>query len=462
MAAALEGLVRQDPALEDIRASIRRLPAQQQPIYPDQAHLERVETQLGQRPPLVSPESSERLLDELGGAVTGEAFLLQGGPCAETFEDKPESTARLVNVLLGMAVVLAYHTGRRIIKVPRIAGQFPKPRSSGTETRDGITLNAYRGDSINGFEFTEEARVADPERLLQAYGHSRGTLDLINDQARAGSADLDKIHDWNVDFAHTRSSEEVRDRYKSTTDGITAAMRFMKACGVAIPELSSLHRAELYTSHEALLLPYELPLLRRNEAGEVYDSSGNLLWVGERTRQLDGAHIALARAIRNPVGVKIGPTTTPDQVLGICEAINPEHRPGRLTLITRMGVNKVEKNLPPLLEAVERSGYPVVWSCDPVHGNTLTDQTTGLKTREVGAVIGEVRGFFAALRRAGVSPGGLHVEITGDNVTECLGGSEPTRVTDLSKSYTTQCDPRLNPPQAIELAFEAAQELAKS
>lgn len=422
------------------------------PTYPDEAELARVCGQLQAFPPLIFAGEVQRLRAQLAEVAAGRAFLLQGGDCAESFDTLDGEAAReTFRVMLQMAVVLTYAAARRVVKVGRMAGQFAKPRSADTETRDGVTLPSYRGDIVNGIDFTAEARVPDPARMLRAYSASASTMNLIRALAGGGFADLHQLHAWTADFV--RASPQGQ-RYQELADRIGEALAFMRACGFTEGEASPLHAVDFHTSHEALLLPYE-EALTRQEGGRWFGASAHMLWLGERTRQLDGAHIEYLRGIANPIGVKIGPTATPDDVLGLMQALDPQQEPGRLVLITRMGAGNLTRHLPALVRAVKASGRPVIWSCDPMHGNTVTS-SHGLKTRDFGNVVQEVREFFAVHEAEGTIAGGLHVELTGQDVTECRGGGQNLTDESLQANYTTACDPRLNGSQSLELAFLVA------
>jgi 3-deoxy-7-phosphoheptulonate synthase len=436
-------------------SSWRAYPALQQPDWPDPNDLERVVKELGTYPPLVFAGEARELTAELGRVAAGEAFLLQAGDCAESFEAfSADSIRDRLRVILQMAVVLTYSSGVPVVKVGRIAGQYAKPRSAPTESVDGIELPSFRGHIVNDSAFTAAARVPDPERLLTAYHQSASTLNLLRAFTKGGFADLARVHAWTQEFV--TSSREGR-RYEQLADEIDRAMRFMKACGVATEAEPQLHTVDFFTSHEALILGYEEALTRQDSiTGDWYDCSAHMLWIGERTRQLDSAHVQFLAGVQNPLGCKIGPTATPDEVVDLCEALNPERRPGRLTLISRMGAEKIETALPPLLAAVRDSGHPVVWTCDPMHGNTFT-APNGRKTRHFDAVISEISSFFRAHRDAGTWPGGVHVELTGDDVTECLGGAEEILHADLDTRYETMCDPRLNGRQSLDLAFRVSE-----
>jgi 3-deoxy-7-phosphoheptulonate synthase len=431
--------------------SWRGLPAAQQPDWPDRGHLSAVTGELAGLPPLVFAGECDVLRERLAAVARGEAFVLQGGDCAETFASATADSVRAkLQTLLQMAVVLTYGASVPVVKIGRMAGQFAKPRSRPAELRDGTELPAYRGDAVNGFEFTARARTPDPGRLLRAYHCSAVTLNLCRAFATGGYADLHQVHAWNQDFVAESPSGQ---RYERLAGEIDRALAFMRACG-ADPE--ELHAVEFYSSHEALLLDYEQALTRNDSrTGLPYDTSAHFVWVGERTRALDGAHIEFARSIRNPVGVKVGPEATPSEVLALIGRLNPDGEPGRLTLITRMGAARVRTVLPPLIKAVVAEGIEVPWVCDPMHGNTF-EAPSGHKTRRLGDVLDEVGGFFEVHRDLGTHPGGIHIEFTGDNVTECVGGSHAVAAADLHQRYETACDPRLNRSQALDLAFTVA------
>jgi 3-deoxy-7-phosphoheptulonate synthase len=432
--------------------SWRGLPAAQQPDWPDPARLRTVTGELAGLPPLVFAGECDLLRQRLAAVARGEAFVLQGGDCAETFAGATADAVRAkLQTLLQMAVVLTYGASVPIIKIGRMAGQFAKPRSRPSETRDGVELPVYRGDAINGIEFTAQARTPDPDRLLRAYHCSAVTLNLCRAFATGGYADLHQVHAWNQDFV---SESPAGQRYERLAGEIDRALAFMRACG-ADPE--ELHAVEFYSSHEALLLDYEQALTRPDaRTGGRYDTSAHFLWVGERTRDLDGAHVEFASAIRNPIGIKIGPAATPADLLGLIARLNPGREPGRLTLIIRMGADRVRDALPPLIQAVAAEGIEVPWVCDPMHGNTF-EAPSGHKTRRFDDVLDEVQGFFEVHRRLGTHPGGIHIEFTGDNVTECVGGSHEIVADDLYQRYETACDPRLNRSQALDLAFTVAE-----
>jgi 3-deoxy-7-phosphoheptulonate synthase len=441
-------------------SSWRALAAQQQPEWPDPADLDRVTKILSTYPPLVFAGEARELQAKLGRVARGEAFLLQAGDCAESFEAFSADAIRdKLRVILQMAVVLTYSSGVPVVKVGRIAGQFAKPRSAATETVEGVELPSFRGHIVNDVAFTAAARQPDVERLLTAYNQSASTLNLVRAFTKGGFADLSRVHSWTQEFV--ASSNEGR-RYEQIADEIDRALRFMKACGIGTEDEPQLHTVDVYTSHEALILGYEEALTRRDSiTGDWYDCSAHMLWIGERTRQLDGAHVGFLAGVKNPIGCKIGPKVTADEVVALCDALDPDHEPGRLTLITRMGAELVESTLPPLLEAVKQSGHPVVWACDPMHGNTFT-APNGLKTRHLDAVLAEITGFFRAHAVAETWPGGVHIELTGDDVTECLGGAEEILQTDLDTRYETMCDPRLNGRQSLDLAFRVAELLREN
>lgn len=439
------------PSLDSLHA----LGAHQQPVYEDVDARDAVVQRLRSMPPLVFAGECDNLRDRLAAVARGEAFLLQGGDCAETFDGvTAENVRNKLRVLLSMAVVLTYAASLPVVKVGRLAGQYAKPRSSDTETRDGVTLPAYRGDAVNGFEFTPEARAHDPQRLLDMYHASSATLNLARAFTTGGYADLRQMHMWNTDFV--RNSPLGR-RYERVGAEIDKALAFMDAIGVNPDEF---HSVDFYSSHEALLLEYEHAMTRVDSRTELpYDVSGHFVWIGERTRQLDGAHVELLSKISNPIGVKLGPTTSADDAIALYEKLNPDQQPGKVTFITRFGAEKVRDLLAPLIEKVAGAGIEVGWVCDPMHGNTF-EAANGYKTREFDDVIDEVRGFFEVHRSLGTWPGGLHVELTGDDVTECLGGGGRVSADDLSHRYETLCDPRLNRAQSLELAFLVAEMLS--
>ncbi|MBO0889911.1 MAG: 3-deoxy-7-phosphoheptulonate synthase class II [Acidothermales bacterium] len=443
-------------ASDKLRAACAALPARQQPEWPDAAEVERVSDELRALPPLVVATECDQLRDRLAAAAGGEAFLLQGGDCAETFASVTAEQVRAkVEVLLQMAVVLTYGASVPVVKLGRIAGQYAKPRSNGTETVGGVALPSYRGDAVNSAEPEEAARRPDPRRMLRAYNAAAQTLNLVRAYATGGFAGLHRVHAWNADFV---GSSPMFQRYEDMAADIDRALAFMRACGVDL-EAGPVGSVELFASHEALLLAYETALVRE-ERGRLYDLSGHLVWVGERTRQLDGAHVELASRIANPVAVKLGPTTTPEDALALAERLDPDGDPGRLSMVVRTGAARVRDVLPPIVEKVEAAGHRVVWVCDPMHGNTF-ESANGFKTRRFDDVVEEVTGFFEVHRTLGTVPGGVHVELTGDDVTECLGGSHAIGDEHLPFRYETACDPRLNASQSLELAFLVAEMLQR-
>jgi 3-deoxy-7-phosphoheptulonate synthase len=436
-------------------ASWRKFAAAQQPEWPDAEALKNAEVQLSALPPLVFAGEARRLTSQLAEVANGRAFLLQAGDCAESFADfSADSIRDKLKIILQMAVALTYAAGVPVVKVGRIAGQFAKPRSAPTERIGDVDLPSFRGHMVNDEAFDEEARRPDPARLVAAYQQSASTLNLLRAFTKGGFADLSQVHLWNQQFVAS-STEGLR--YESIAAEIDRALRFMAACGIDLGAEVGLHQVDFWTSHEALILPYEECLTRMDSlSGDWFDCSAHLLWVGDRTRQLDGAHVEFLSGVGNPLGVKIGPTTPPDEAVELCERLNPARTPGRLTLITRFGADKIDELLPPLIRAVDGSGHPVVWACDPMHGNTFTS-AGGRKTRRFNDILSELRTFFALHRAAGTWPGGVHVELTGDDVTECLGGAEEIFEGDLGARYTTTCDPRLNARQSLDLAFRVAE-----
>jgi len=433
----------------------RELPAKQQPQWPDAEAARAASAELASLPPLVFAGEADELKAKLAAAAAGQAFVLQGGDCAETFEGATADRIRdRVKTILQMAVVLTYGASVPVVKMGRMAGQFAKPRSSDVETRGEVTLPAYRGDIVNGYDFTAESRRADPRRIVQGYHTAASTLNLVRAFTQGGFADLRRVHEWNKGFA----ANPAYARYESLGREIDRAIKFMIACGADFAEL---RRTDFYVAHEALLFDYERPLVRiDSRTGTPYLTSGHFLWIGERTRELDGAHIDFLSRVRNPIGVKLGPTTTPETVLALIDKLDPEREPGRLTFITRMGAAKIREALPPLLRAVKDSGALPLWITDPMHGNGITSRN-GYKTRRFDDVVDEVKGFFEAHRAVGTHPGGLHVELTGDDVTECLGGAEHIDEITLETRYESLCDPRLNHMQSLELAFLVAEELTR-
>ena len=435
----------------------RSFPTRQMPEYPDPERLRAVESQLSTYPPLVFAGEMRDLRAALARAAAGQAFVLQGGDCAESFaEFHPDNIRDTFRVLLQMAVVLTFGGACPVVKIGRLAGQFAKPRSSPTETFEDVELASYRGDIVNGIEFDAGARSPDPERMLRAYLQSASTLNLLRAFAQGGYADLHQVHRWSLDFvAETPQAE----RYRALADRIQETLDFMEACGVTAATTPALHQTAFYTSHEALLLGYEQALTRVDSTtGDWYDNSAHLLWIGDRTRQPDGAHVEFLRGVGNPVGVKVGPGITADSLMRLINGLNPENDPGRLMLISRMGADSVREGLAPLVRAVKREGRTVVWSCDPMHGNTIKS-ASGYKTRVFDRVLDEVRGFFEVHRAEGTHAGGIHIEMTGRDVTECVGGVQEISEDGLAGRYHTHCDPRLNASQSIEIAFRIAQML---
>jgi 3-deoxy-7-phosphoheptulonate synthase len=432
----------------------RTLPISQQPAWPDKDAVAAASAEIATLPPLVFAGEVDILRERLARAARGEAFLLQGGDCAETFAGATaEAIRNRVKTILQMAVVLTYGASMPIIKMGRMAGQFAKPRSSDTETRGDVTLPAYRGDIVNGYDFTPESREADPRRLVQGYHTAASTLNLIRAFTQGGFADLRQVHSWNRGFA----SNPANHRYEKLAGEIDKAIRFMLAAGADFDELK---RVEFYSSHEGLLMDYERPMTRIDSRnGTPVNTSAHFVWIGERTRALDGAHVDYFSRIRNPIGVKLGPTTTVDDMKQLIDKLDPNREPGRLTFVARMGAGKVRDALPPLLEAIKDMDANPLWISDPMHGNGLTTPT-GYKTRRFDDIVDEVKGFFEAHRAVGTYPGGIHIELTGDDVTECLGGSEQIDEADLAMRYESLCDPRLNHMQSLELAFLVAEELS--
>ncbi len=429
----------------------------QVPVYPDTAHVAAVEAQLSQFPPLVFAGEARSLRASLAKVANGDGFLLQGGDCAESFAEFSANTIRdTFRVMLQMAVVLTYGGGLPVVKVGRMAGQFAKPRSADTETVDGVELPSYRGDMVNAMDFTAEGRVPDPDRLLRVYNQAASTLNLLRAFAQGGYADLTKVHQWNLDFVE---GSPPSDKYRAMADRIAEAMEFMRACGITPDSVPQMRETDFYTSHEALLLNYEQALTRVDSTtGQWYDCSAHMLWIGDRTRDLDGAHVEFLRGVGNPIGVKAGPSMDPDGLVRLCDILNPKNEAGRLTVIVRMGAGKVADGLPPLIRAIEREGRKVVWSCDPMHGNTIK-ASSGYKTRDFQKILSEVIDFFAIHRAEGTHAGGVHFEMTGANVTECIGGTRAVTEAGLGDRYHTHCDPRLNADQALELAFLLAENL---
>jgi 3-deoxy-7-phosphoheptulonate synthase len=436
-------------------ASWRQRPARQLPAYPDPVALEDAERQLAGRPPLIFAGEIAALRQRLAAVARGEAFLLQGGDCAESFDELSEATVRdTFRVILQMAVVLTYAAKCPVVKLGRIAGQFAKPRSSETETQGGVALPSYRGDIVNAGAFTADARRPDPQRLLAAYSHSATTLNLLRALSHGGFADLHQVHRWTADFVKASPQGE---RFEELADRITDSLAFMEACGFAA-QTPQLREVEFHISHEALHLHYEQALARQGENGRWYGGSAHMLWLGERTRDPEGAHVEFLRGLDNALGVKLGPTAKPDDVLRLLDLLDPDNEPGRMVLISRMGAGQVTDKLPALLHAVRRAGRAPVWCCDPMHGNTVT-ASNGLKTRDFNRILQEVREFFAVHAQEGTQAGGVHFEMTGQDVTECRGGAQALTDEGLSERYRTACDPRLNGSQSLELAFLIAQML---
>jgi 3-deoxy-7-phosphoheptulonate synthase len=432
-------------------SSWQRCAAAQQPDWPDAAALHAAVDELRRLPPLVFAGEARSLQQALAGVSQGEGFLLHAGDCAESFAEFSADNIRdKLKVILQMSVALTYSTGVPTVKIGRIAGQFAKPRSSPVEKRGDRSLPSFRGDTVNDFAFDRDARVPDPHRMVRGYHQAAATLNLLRAFTKGGFADLGQIHRWNLEFV--RTSRQGR-RYELLAAEIDRALRFMAACGIDLDAEVQLHEVDFYTSHEALLLWYEEALTRRDSlTNQWYDCSAHLLWIGERTRQPDGAHVEFLAGVHNPVAVKLGPDATPDAAVELCKRLDPGRTPGRLTFVSRMGATRVSEALPPLLRAVQEAGHPVVWACDPMHGNTF-QHDNGYKTRHFDAVMAELEGFFTACRAADVWPGGVHIELTGDDVTECLGGAEEVLPEHLDQRYETACDPRLNARQSLELAF---------
>ncbi|MCF2706483.1 3-deoxy-7-phosphoheptulonate synthase class II [Arcanobacterium haemolyticum] len=433
----------------------RNKPAKHQPAWPDNDELERTVSYLYTLPPLVFAGEADNLKAEMAAASRGEAFVLMGGDCAETFADcRADRIRARIRTVLQMAAVLTYGASVPVVKIGRMAGQFAKPRSKPTETYGGTTLPSYMGDAVNGHEFTPEARTPDPHRLVEAYQHSASTLNLIRAFTTGGFADLTKVHEWNKGFM----SNPAYARYEALAGEIDRAMRFMKAAGVRD---DTFRTVDFYSSHEALILPYEEAMTRiDSRTGLPYNTSAHLLWIGERTRELDGAHVEMLSHVKNPLGVKLGPNTSPEEAIALMDKLNPEGEPGRLTFITRMGAKLITERLPALVEAVKADGRPVTWVTDPMHGNTIT-ASNGLKTRRLTDILDEIKGFFAVHGELETHPSGIHIELTGDDVTEVLGGSEEIVEDTLGERYMTLVDPRLNHQQSLEMAFLVAEELQK-
>ena len=441
-------------------SSWRDKPILQQPTYPNKQELSRVLAELKNYPPLVFAGEARSLKAELANVANGKGFLLQGGDCAESFSEFHANNIKdSFKAMMQMAVVMTYAGGLPVVKVGRMAGQFAKPRSSNTETLGDITLDSYRGDIINGSEFTEEARVPNPERMIRAYNQASATQNLLRAFASGGLADLHKVHKWTLEFAH---QGEVTKKYEALAEEIGKSLQFMEACGITSKTYRTLRETDFYTSHESLLLPYEEAFTRQDSiTGDWYDTSAHMLWIGDRTRQLDGAHVEYLRGVKNPIGVKAGPSMDPEDLVKLCATLNPQNEAGRLNVIVRMGAGKVGDGMPALIKAVEREGFKVVWSCDPMHGNTIKS-SNNYKTRPVDAILREMKEFFQVHKAEGTHAGGVHMEMTGKNVTECIGGSFTVTEEDLSSRYHTHCDPRLNADQSLELAFLIADSLKEA
>tara|TARA_B100001093_G_scaffold73383_1_gene64102 strand:+ start:287 stop:1678 length:1392 start_codon:yes stop_codon:yes gene_type:complete len=442
--------------------SWRSKTALQMPEYPDSEHLNNVEREIASFPPLVFVGEAQRLKSSLAKVAKGEGFLLQGGDCAESFaEFSPNNIRDTFRVLLQMAVVLTFGGGLPVVKVGRLAGQFAKPRSSNVEKQGDIELPSYRGDIVNSIDFDEIGRRPDPDRLLKAYNQSASTLNLLRAFAQGGFANLEEIHRWTLGFV---SNSPQGERYKELAGRLDEALRFMRACGLTADSIQQLRETDFYTSHESLLLGYEEAMTRQDtitDDGGWYSTSAHMIWIGDRTRQPDGAHVEYMRGINNPIGLKCGPSLDPEELIGLIDKLNPNNDPGRLTLICRMGSENVHEKLVPLIRAVEREGKAVVWSCDPMHGNTITS-SNGYKTRPFDRILSEVRGFFDVHNQEGTYAGGVHFEMTGQDVTECLGGAQAISEVSLADRYHTHCDPRLNASQALELAFLIADMLKEN
>ncbi len=439
--------------------SWRQKPIEQAPAYPDEAALNAVTGELANFPPLVFAGEARGLTKILADVAAGRAFMLQGGDCAESFSEHAADPIRdFFRVFLQMSVVLTFAASRPVVKIGRIAGQFAKPRSTPTETQNGIELPSYRGDIINDLAFTEQSRTPDPQRMLKAYRQSAATLNLLRAFAQGGYADLERVHQWTLGFI---AGSPAGDRYEELANRISETLQFMRACGITSDNSERLRSTDFYTSHEALLLPYEEAFVRIDStSGNWYATSGHFLWIGDRTRQPGHAHVEFLRGIKNPIGVKCGPSLDPEELILLTDILNPENEPGRLTLIVRYGADKLARYLPALIRVIKREGKQVVWSCDPMHGNTIK-AASGYKTRPFNAIMREVESFFDVCHAEGAYPGGIHAEMTGKNVTECTGGANSISDADLSNRYHTYCDPRLNADQALELAFLVAERLRR-
>ncbi len=440
--------------------SWRNFPILQQPIYEDQKHLKKIEEELKNYPPLVFAGEARNLKKQLRDVGRGKAFLLQGGDCAESFSEFNATNIRdTFKVMLQMAVIMSFAGGVPVVKIGRMGGQFAKPRSSDFETIDGVSLPSYRGDIINSVEFSEAARAPDPERLIKAYNQSSATLNLVRAFATGGLADLHQVHKWNLGFA---KQNKMSDKYETLAQNIEDSLHFMEACGVTSKTYRTLRETDFYTSHEALLLNYEEAFTRQDSlTGDWYDTSAHMLWIGDRTRQIDGAHIEYMRGIHNPIGIKCGPSMSNDDLVRVCEKLNPENEMGRLNLIVRMGADKVLDDMPRLVQTVKAAGLNVVWSCDPMHGNVYKT-ANGFKSRPVEGILSEMKQFFQVHKTEGTIAGGVHLEMTGQDVTECTGGTFTVSENDLSSRYHTHCDPRLNADQSLELAFMIADTLKEA
>lgn len=439
--------------------SWRNLPIKQQPTYENQTHLKKVEAELANYPPLVSFDEIEKLKAELAEVANGKAFLLQGGDCAESFtEFSHDNLKSFFRTVMQMTIALMYGLQKPIVKVGRIAGQYAKPRSQNDETIDGVTLPAYRGDIINAIEFTKNGRFADPKRLAESYFYSAASLNYLRSLALGGYGNLEKVNKWNEEFAHSLNSKKSTEK---VIEKVNETLKFMKACGLDSKSLPQLTTASFFTSHEALLLNYEQAFTRKNKDNKkFYDLSAHMLWIGDRTRHPDEAHVEFMRGISNPIAFKVGPSISQDELLKLLDILNPENEAGRITLISRMGAANVDKFLPPLVKAVKNDGRKVIWSCDPMHGNTIKS-SNGYKTRKFDDILSEIKSFFRIHNELGTYAGGVHFEMTGQDVTECLGGNQQISELNLSDRYHTHCDPRLNSSQSVELAFMIAQDLAK-
>ena len=442
------------------RESWREFNIKQQPTYPDMNQLKSVEKELNNFPPLVFAGEVRKLKDELSKVGRGEAFLLQGGDCAESFSEfNADNIKDMFKVMMQMAVVLTFAGGCPVVKVGRLAGQFAKPRSSDFEEFDGVSLPSYRGDIINDNEFTSASRIPDPERMIKAYNQSSATMNLLRAFARGGMADLHKVHKWNLDFV---KEGKLGEKYQSLADKITETLEFMEACGITSENTPTINETTLYTSHEALLMNYEEALTREDSMrGGWYDCSAHMLWIGDRTRDVNDAHVEFLRGVKNPIGIKAGPTMTADGLIELINKVNPENEEGRLNIIVRMGAKKIENEFPKLVQAVKKEGKNVIWSIDPMHGNTIKT-SNNYKTREFSEVLREVKGFFKVHADEGTFPAGVHLEMTGQDVTECTGGHKDLTEKDLEARYHTHCDPRLNADQALELAFLIAESLKEA